>query len=102
VRFSANRNGWCVWGFANLRDSHYDLSVKRAKTIPVPSSPALLKDLAAIASETGLSQADMIRQSLKLGMPALRSKLGKTPRRRLSLVQHFKGLKGLALPPYLV
>jgi hypothetical protein len=27
--------------------------------------------------------------------------LGKSPRRRLSLVQHFKRLKGLELPPYL-
>ncbi|HXR06663.1 MAG TPA: hypothetical protein VN765_04985 [Candidatus Acidoferrum sp.] len=27
--------------------------------------------------------------------------LGKSPRRRLSLVEHFKRLKGLELPPYL-
>jgi len=27
--------------------------------------------------------------------------LGKSPRRRVSLVQHFKRLKGLELPPYL-
>jgi hypothetical protein len=75
--------------------------VKRTKTIPVPSFPGLAEDLAATAAETGLSQADVIRQSLKLGMPSLRFKLGKGPRRRLSLVEHFKGLKGLELPPYL-
>ena len=80
---------------------YYDFSVKRSKTIPVPSSPSLAKDLAATAAETGLSQADVIRQSLKLGLPALRDRLGKRPRRRLSLVRHFKGLKGLELPPYL-
>jgi hypothetical protein len=79
----------------------YDFSVKRSKTIPVPSSTALAKDLAATAEETGLSQADVIRQSLKLGIPALRTRLGKGPRRRRSLVQHFKALKGLELPPYL-
>ena len=79
----------------------YDFSVKRSKTIPVPSSPELAGDLASTAAETGLSQADVIRQSLKLGMPALRSRLSKGPRRRLSLVQHFKALKGLQLPPYL-
>jgi hypothetical protein len=75
--------------------------VKRNKTIPVPSSTVLAEDLAETASETGLSQADVIRQSLKLGLPALRSRLGKAPRRRLSLEQHFKRLKGLELPPYL-
>jgi hypothetical protein len=79
----------------------YVFSVKRSNTIPVPGSPALAQDLAATAAETELSQADVIRQSLKLGMPALRSRLGKRPRRRLSLVEHFKRLKGLELPPYL-
>ncbi len=79
----------------------YDFSVKRSNTIPVPGSPALAQDLASTAAETELSQADVIRQSLKLGIPALRARLGKGPRRRLSLVKHFKGLKGLELPPYL-
>jgi len=71
------------------------------QTIPVPGSSELSKELAATAAETELSQADVIRQSLKLGLPALRSRLGKRPRRRLSLQEHFKGLKGLELPPYL-
>ena len=75
--------------------------MKRSKTIPVPSSPELAEELAATAAETGLKQADVIRQSLKLGMPVLRSKLGKPPHHRLSLVDHFKRLKGLELPPYL-
>jgi hypothetical protein len=70
-------------------------------TIPVPGSPKLSQDLAATAAETGLSQADVIRQSLKLGIPALRSRLGKPPRRRLSLVDHLKRFKGIELPPYL-
>jgi hypothetical protein len=75
--------------------------VKRSKTIPVPSSPDLAHDLAATAADTGLSQADVIRQSLKLGMPALRDRLRARPRRRLALWEHFKGLKGLELPPWL-
>jgi hypothetical protein len=79
----------------------YDASVHRSSTIPVPGSPALAQNLAATAAETELSQANVIRQSLKLGLPALRARLGKGPRRRLSLVQHFKRLKGLELPPYL-
>ena len=79
--------------------------MKRSKsaktTIPVPGSPALTRELAAIAEETELSQADVIRQSLKLGLPALRSRLGRRPHRRLTLREHFKGLKGLQLPSYL-
>jgi hypothetical protein len=75
--------------------------VKHSSTIPVPGSPALTQDLAATAAETELSQADVIRQSLKLGMPALRARLGKRPQRRLSLAEHFKRMKGLELPPYL-
>ena len=70
-------------------------------TIPVPGSPALAHDPAATAAETELSQADVKRQSLKLRMAALRARLGKRPRRRLCLVEHFKRLKGLELPPYL-
>jgi hypothetical protein len=76
-------------------------SHRPSKTIPVPSTASLAQELAATAAETELSQADVIRQSLKLGMLVLRARLGKPPRRRLSLVEHFKRLKGLELPPYL-
>ena len=75
--------------------------MKHTTTIPVPGSVDLARALAATAAETDLSQADVIRQSLKLGIPALRARLGKKPRRRLSLQEHFKRLKGLELPPYL-
>jgi hypothetical protein len=70
-------------------------------TIPVPGSPELSRELSATAAETDLSQADVIRQSLKLGLPALRFRLGQRPRRRWPLSRHFSGLKGLELPPYL-
>jgi hypothetical protein len=79
----------------------YGFSVKHTNTIPVPGSRNLARDLAATAAETELSQADVIRQSLKLGIPALRARLGKRPRRRLPLAEHFKRLKGLPLPSYL-
>lgn len=75
--------------------------MKHTNTIPVPGSPDLARDLAATAAETDLSQADVIRQSLKLGIPALRARLGRRPRRRLPLAEHFKRLKGLELPAYL-
>jgi len=71
------------------------------KVIPVPASAELSQDLVDTASVTGLSQADVIRQSIKLGIPRLRASLGKPRRHRLPLFEHFKRLKGLELPPYL-
>jgi hypothetical protein len=79
----------------------YDFSVKRSTTIPVPGTLEIAREIAATAAETDLSQADVIRQALKLGIPTLRARLGERPRRRLSLTQHFVKLKGLDLPPYL-
>lgn len=67
----------------------------------MPGSIQLARDLAATAAETELSQADVIRQSLKLGIPALRARLGKKPPRRKALAEHFKRFKGLELPSYL-
>ena len=94
MKFIHDRNFACHGG-----GDGYGFFVNRSSTIPVPGS--LAQDLAATAAETELSQADVIRQSLELGLPALRARLGKRPRRRLSLVEHFKRLKGLELPPYL-
>jgi hypothetical protein len=48
-----------------------------------------------------VDKVDMIRQSAGSGVAALRVELGKRPTRRLSLLEHFKRLKGLELPPYL-
>ena len=50
---------------------------------------------------TGVNKTDSIRQSAKLGVAALRARPCKRPARRLSLLEHFKRLKGLELPPYL-
>ena len=80
---------------------YYDFSVKRSNTIPVPASASLTRDIAATAAKTELSQANVIRQSLKLGLPALRARLGKRSPRALPLWEHFRRLKGLQLPPWL-
>jgi hypothetical protein len=59
------------------------------------------KNSRATAGKTKLKQPDVIRQSLKLCLSNLYTRLAKRQRRRLSLVEHFKRLKGLELPPYL-
>ncbi|HTA29273.1 MAG TPA: hypothetical protein VK731_02245 [Candidatus Cybelea sp.] len=75
--------------------------MKRASTIPVVISQSLANDLGSTAVATELSLMDVIRKSLALGLPVLRARLGKRPQRRLSLVEHFKRMKGLELPTYL-
>jgi hypothetical protein len=52
-------------------------------------------------AKTGRSKSDVTQQALKLGLFKLDTRLAKRPRRRLSLVEHFKRMKGLELPPYL-
>ena len=58
--------------------------------------------LAAIreaARKIGLSQADVMRQSLRLGLPELVTRLSSPNRsRKRSLGEHFAGLRGLELP----
>ena len=39
--------------------------------------PDLLKEIRKTAKETGLSLADVMRQSMKLGVPSLRKSLGR-------------------------
>jgi hypothetical protein len=75
--------------------------VKHNQTIPVPGSAMLASELKATVEMTELSQADVIRQSLKLGMAQLRARLGKAPVRRQTLAQHFKPFAGTKLPSYL-
>ena len=77
------------------------MTVKHNQTIPVPGSPALANELKSTVALTELSQADVIRQSLKLGMAQLRARLGHPPARRQTLAQHFKPFARLKLPPYL-
>ena len=44
-------------------------------TIPLAMQEDLLAEVRAAAEDTGLSQADIMRQSMKLGLPRLREQL---------------------------
>ena len=49
------------------------------ETYPLPLPPDLLGEARQTAKETGLSLADAMRQSLKLGLPKLREQLATQP-----------------------
>jgi hypothetical protein len=52
----------------------YDFSMK-SDTYPLAMPPDLLGEVREAASETGLSMADAMRQSIRLGLPKLRKQL---------------------------
>ena len=52
----------------------YDSSMK-SETVPLAMPPDLLREMRQVAKETGLSIADVMRQSMKLGAPKLREEL---------------------------
>src|SRR3954463_15581956 len=54
----------------------YDSYMKNA-TYPLAMSEELLAQVRETSMETGLSMADAMRQSMKLGLPELRQRLGR-------------------------
>jgi hypothetical protein len=51
-------------------------SSMKSETFPLAMPPDLLGEVRQAAKRTGLSMADVIRQSAKLGLPALCEQLG--------------------------
>jgi hypothetical protein len=60
----------------------YDSSMK-TNTYPLAVPSDLLKDLRKAAQQTGLSMADTMRQSMKLGLPGLVTRLSPDPVKNL-------------------
>lgn len=48
----------------------------KSDTVPLAMPEKLLREVRAVAKDTGLSMADAMRQSMKLGLPKLREELG--------------------------
>jgi len=49
----------------------------RSKTYPLATPEDLLSEVRSTAHDTGLSVADAMRQSMKLGLPSLREEMGR-------------------------
>jgi hypothetical protein len=58
----------------------YDSSMK-TDTYPLAVPPELIGEVRQASKELGLSMADIMRQSMKLGLPKLREQLAPDPRR---------------------
>jgi hypothetical protein len=56
----------------------YD-SYMKSKTFPLAVPADLLKEVRNAAADTGLSMADTMRQSMRLGLPKLRDQLACSP-----------------------
>ena len=48
---------------------------------PLPLDPALAREIAKAARETGLSSAELMRQAIAFGLPTVVQALAKPPRR---------------------
>ncbi|HTA28991.1 MAG TPA: hypothetical protein VK731_00825 [Candidatus Cybelea sp.] len=55
----------------------------KGNTYPLAVPPDLLKELRKAARQTGLSVADTMRQSMKLGLPGLVERLSSDPLKNL-------------------
>ncbi len=67
-------------------------------TYPLPLDADMHAAVHKVARKIGLSQADVIRHSLRLGLPELVTRLSPSTRsRKRPLAEHFAGLRGLEL-----
>jgi hypothetical protein len=60
------------------------VSSMKSDTYPLAMPPDLLDDVRRTASDTGLSMADAMRQSMRLGLPRLREQLSASPLKPLT------------------
>jgi len=65
------------------------------RTIPLPLDDPLLQDIQSTAHAAHLSQADVMRQSIRFGLPIVRRRLNARP---FTLLEALKGLKGMEIP----
>jgi len=75
----------------------YDSSMK-TNTYPLAVPSDLLKDLRTAAQQTGLSMADTMRQSMKLGLPGLVERLSPDPLNNLKPFTPAESRRCFAIP----
>lgn len=67
--------------------------------LPIPVDGKLKSLIEAAADQTGLSQADVMRSALKIGVPQVLQGLSGRKHPRRSLVEYLDAFKGLIAPP---
>ena len=75
----------------------YDSSM-RMKTYPLAVPSGLAKDLRKAAQQTGLSMADTMRQSMRLGLPGLVERLSPDPLKNLKPLTPAESRRCFATP----
>ena len=66
--------------------------------LPVPVEPELKNLVRKAAARTRLSQADVMRTALRIGIPQVVKRLEVRPRPRRNFVEYFDAFAGLVKP----
>jgi hypothetical protein len=73
--------------------------MKRAHTVlPIPVEPELKDLVEKAAAKTRLSQADVMRSALRIGVPELVKRLEVRPRPRRNLIEYVDAFASLVKP----
>ena len=70
----------------------------KSSLLPVPVEPELKTLIEAAAQKTRLSQADVMRSALRIGVPEVVKRLEVRKRPRRNLVEYLDAFVGLARP----
>lgn len=66
--------------------------------LPIPVEPELKDLVKQAAAKTRLSQADVMRSALRIGLPELVKRLEVRPRPRRNLIEYVDAFAGLVKP----
>ena len=66
--------------------------------LPIPVEPELKDMVKEAAAKTRLSQADVMRSALRIGLPELVKRLEVRPRPRRNLIEYVDAFAGLVKP----
>jgi hypothetical protein len=70
----------------------------KTDTYPLAMPPELLGEVRQVSQELGLSMADIMRQSMKLGLPKLRKRLAPAPSKNLKPLSKAEARRCYKLP----
>ena len=70
----------------------------RSALLPIPAEPQLKRLIEEAAGRTHLSQADVMRSALRIGVPELIKRLEARSRPRRDLIEYLDAFAGLVKP----
>jgi hypothetical protein len=71
---------------------------KKSAVLPIPVEPELKAQIEEAAAKTRLSQSDVMRSALRIGLPEVVKRLEVRPRPRRNLAEYYDAFIGLVQP----